>query len=402
MSSFDVVLDIPIPQCVQARPRPPPVCLPSQGDVLAINLLTKFGHDLRTDKNEINQACNLAAGLSDVVIIIERPHNGNYNTSFDKLVEDCMSLRAVDDLIRFASKGARSIHTVTVLDAFSYQPLKDVTTFDGRCHQLLADMLKVKKPKVVIRCHTGTYQNEWMRRFELPAKNYKLVRRNVGFDDGHRTIVFQSFHPSCAVNYAQRIRPEYRALLIHHFVAAFAELHGQSQLPRFAERIREICLQRQPGDTGIESWQAASCICHWVEKEYHGPDGVLSVEFAEDEPHERFQKRERHFSKMNCCLQRLAEKPCTCGTLTIARILLYWIVYFRDDPLYEQVTSLLRHRGSEQLKWFPSSVSNVTRTEPFSFEQQFLELHISRPPDMLYGFNGEACQGGSEAKLPKD
>jgi hypothetical protein len=68
-------------------------------------------------------------------------------------VDCCRTLWAVDELIRFATDGARSIHTVTVLDAFSFKPKDENHILDERCHQLLAEILKVKRPKVVIRCH---------------------------------------------------------------------------------------------------------------------------------------------------------------------------------------------------------------------------------------------------------
>jgi hypothetical protein len=47
-------------------------------------------------------------------------------------------------------------------------------------------------------------------------------------------IVMQCFYPSRAVNYAEHL-PEYRALLIYGFLAAFAELDGRFRLPEFME-----------------------------------------------------------------------------------------------------------------------------------------------------------------------
>jgi hypothetical protein len=73
-----------------------------------------------------------------------------------------------------------------------------------------------------------------MKQFELPSEEYKFVRTEARAGGNHKTLVLQCFHPSLAVNNATR-RPEYRCLLIYHFIAAFAELSGVSQLHEDAE-----------------------------------------------------------------------------------------------------------------------------------------------------------------------
>ena len=66
-----------------------------------------------------------------------------------------------------------------------------------------------------------------MKQLELFDEEYKFVREEFRADENHKTIILQSFHPSLTVNNAAR-RPEYRCLLIYHFIAAFAELSGVS------------------------------------------------------------------------------------------------------------------------------------------------------------------------------
>jgi hypothetical protein len=70
---------------------------------------------------------------------------------------------------------------VTVLDAFSFKPDDKSHIPDERCHQLLAEILRAKKPKVVIRCHRGEYKDSWMKHFELPGEEYKFVRNRCMF-----------------------------------------------------------------------------------------------------------------------------------------------------------------------------------------------------------------------------
>lgn len=101
----------------------------------------------------------------------------------------------MDALIQFATNGVRSIHTVTVLDAYSFKPNDESRIPDERCHQLLADILRAKKPKVVIRYHREEYKDTWMKQFELPGKEYKFLRTEFRTDGNQKTIIFQSFHP---------------------------------------------------------------------------------------------------------------------------------------------------------------------------------------------------------------
>lgn len=191
---------------------------------------------------EIEKALDLASGPSDLVIILQRPaNNHNYAVSFEKFVQDCATLKAVDELIRFATNGARSIHTVTVLDALMFKPRWRKRVSDERCHQLLGEVLHSKKPSVILQCHTEYYKDPWMQNLCLPCKDYRLCRKTITHDDETKTTVFQSFHPSVAVNY-NRPRPEYRILLLCHFARAFSHLQGTSfKIPR---SIRSKCASR--------------------------------------------------------------------------------------------------------------------------------------------------------------
>jgi hypothetical protein len=237
----NICLGIPLPKCIQTLPRTPPVRLPSLGDILSLKLLGNFGEEFRRPEDEIEKACNLASGPSDIMIILERPGPSHkYGNTFQKFVDDCPTLWAVDELIQFATNRARSIHTVTVLDAFSYKPDKAATDIpDERCHQLLAQIIQIKKPMVIVRCHKDKYCNPWLKRIELPGKEYKFVRQpEVPIKEGHVATVMQTFHPSIAFNNADK-RPEFRILFMYHFAAAFAEINEPSSLHTDAEEIRK-------------------------------------------------------------------------------------------------------------------------------------------------------------------
>ncbi|KAJ5482987.1 hypothetical protein N7539_006433 [Penicillium diatomitis] len=140
-------LDIPVPLSMKELVRAPPVCLPTRGDLETIEILEEFGKALLRPEDEITQAQNLSAGFSDIVLLLERTlhrTNHKFDDTFEDFVGNCKTLWAVDELIRVATKGARSIHTVTVLDAFSFQPHQYATEQDEQCHKVLAQILRAK------------------------------------------------------------------------------------------------------------------------------------------------------------------------------------------------------------------------------------------------------------------
>lgn len=220
-------LDIPLPHCIWKLVEIPPasVSLPSDRDVL--DLIIKFGQKYGRNENEIQKACDLAAGHSDLVVILERPApRQNYSVDFGKFVSDCPTLDAVDDLIRFATKGERSIESVSVFDAYSFKPgVDDECPLDEECHSLLEEMVKVKRPKVVICCWgSGKYRcrNPFVRRLIGGGVGLHSIHDKVN-TGGWDFVAIRSFHPSTALCY-NKYNADYRVLLIYHFIAAFTEL----------------------------------------------------------------------------------------------------------------------------------------------------------------------------------
>lgn len=47
--------------------------MPTNEDVEVLGIIREFGLRLERPENEIKQACHLASGLSDLVVILERP-----------------------------------------------------------------------------------------------------------------------------------------------------------------------------------------------------------------------------------------------------------------------------------------------------------------------------------------
>ena len=249
-------------------------------------------------------------------------------------------------------------------------------------HEALAWILQVKKPKVILRCHREEYWDEWLKCIELPGRDYKLERKEINLTEEHTTVVLQSFHPSCAVNNAA-CRPDFRALLMYHFVAAFSELSCESSLPGVAEKIRELCLKRGErrwyNIPDYKPWQTARQISEALEKAYDGPCKAHFVDISDLTPLEHRATEIEGFNAMYESLSRLVEGANSSGCLGIAKIVLYlWKQYFHDDPLHEQVRSWLLLQGNEQKDWFPCEPYPVS--PQVSLEDHLSDLQISEQP----------------------
>lgn len=179
-----------------------------------------------------------------MMIILERPSDfHDYTVTAEEFIQQCPTLRTVNKLIKFSTKGTRSIYTVSGVDAFMFNPNNRPIIPDQRCHQLLAQIIRLKRPKVILLCHTKSYSDPWMHKFELPCNDsYRMSHEVIPIGETEIHAI-QSFHPSRAV-YHMRFNPEYKALLLHHFVAAFSLLHGQYNEPSVVETIRSICAKK--------------------------------------------------------------------------------------------------------------------------------------------------------------
>jgi hypothetical protein len=381
-------LQIPIPQCPRQLPRTPPICIACQGDLETIQILRDFGNERDRYKDEIIQACNLTSGLSDIVVILERPRHINHpcNVSFNEFVKVWPTLKSVDQLIRFASNGTRSIHTVTILNAFSYQPDGGQFALDYRCEQILAKLLQAKKPKVIIHCHNTLYNDPWMRRFNFPKGSYHLKREIVEITHDHRAIVIPSLHPSHAINHV-KYKPELQILLMYHFVDAFHALNDNLYtLPCCAERILQLHhvkkIDKLMDEHEPKDWWTAFRVTSVLRSSYHGPRMEASpplVDLAVEDPEEEGKNQANAFDAMAFWSTLLFKSPKTFNLFGIARVALFLrkmnqMCY----PACERLLSLLLRSNMEHEHWFCDNDDSNT----VNLSDQFSNLEISELPQI--------------------
>ncbi|KAK7575363.1 hypothetical protein V3481_017325 [Fusarium oxysporum f. sp. vasinfectum] len=341
-------LDIPVPRCVQKLIFEPPVCLPNLQDIKVVNLIRNFGNEFGRRRDEIDQACNLASGPSDVVILLERPHKSQtYHGTFGEFVKRCKTLKSVDELIRFSSEGARSIHTVTVLDAFSFKPQDSTPIPSERCHQLIEEILKLKKPKVVLCCWNQPCEQPFVAQFNSHGVGTWPFRHQVDID-GFSTIAIRSFHPAAAVCYDESRKACCRMLLICHFVLAFAQLAGSAAVPEWMETIcenssTEYSGSRRNGSSNLVSLTKTPIILNILRK-------MMELEIRRTVyPHSEGRRAEDQRQQVNALLRQLFASGYNKGAQDITKLCLLWRDYKYYEPSTRQdILNRLIELGSQQ------------------------------------------------------
>ncbi|PSK46291.1 hypothetical protein B9Z65_5259 [Elsinoe australis] len=144
----DICLGIPVPQFVQDLlpdiPSPPE----SSVDDDIRSAIEVFGRgDERTTSDQIVKACELAQGYDDLVILLQQPvASHNYSKPFAEFVYASPTRKAVDEALRFVTKGRRSINNTSVLDAFMFKTWQGEEEGDFKRHDLVKRLLHIKKP----------------------------------------------------------------------------------------------------------------------------------------------------------------------------------------------------------------------------------------------------------------
>ncbi len=91
------------------------------------------------------------------------------------------------------------------------------------------------------------------------------------------------------------------------------------------------------------------------------------MKFPGTSEHEVLRREAKILSTIYDWLEYLAGQSNTFGALGIAEAVLFlWKEHFETNPLYEQVTTLLLLRGSQQQGWFPLANHSLPLTEELS------------------------------------
>ena len=228
---MDQCLDIPLPGCIgEFR------CLEADYHLSAVEdevvrLIRSFGESYSIPESEIQKYLQLAQGGDDLVILLERPVAGqDYTLPFEKFIENSKTLNAVDELLRFASGGRRSIHNVSIINAYSFKPKAALNPPNKACHDLVKSILQAKLPRAVLGCTGEIDCSHWLGQFCASSPSGKLRTTTIHLDPAKETMFISSFHPSYCINWFPT-DADLRLLLIYHFCFAIFCLSQRQKSP---------------------------------------------------------------------------------------------------------------------------------------------------------------------------
>ncbi|KAB8212818.1 hypothetical protein BDV33DRAFT_186083 [Aspergillus novoparasiticus] len=349
-------LGIGLPSCLRELPVSPPVCLANAQDQQVLDIISSLGLRSQRSVIEIQKACCLARGPADLVVLLERPApSQRYDVDFAEFVEVCPTLNAVDKLIRFATNGARSIHTVSVLDAFLFKPRPtQALPTDSDCLDTLQKSLEIKRPKVVVCCWSGECCNQYISLFRSNGVGKLDIRSQITYKEQKTTIIL-SFHPATAVCY-NKLNANYRVLLAYQFTAAFLELHHPTQPPEWFYSVSE----------------AAANDIKWKGEELSQSDAADTLRSNLFNILGIYRPRQgRRLTRpktvdvwrddIDTLVGHLDVTSYANGAMLVARTTLLWRCYFAHHISFQKVLSQLLRIGNRQNAFYcDSSVTEIT------------------------------------------
>lgn len=238
---MDACLGIPMPTCLRdfvaqsfESPR-------RHSGTYTDSLITNYGDAHGKAMEEVEKCRFLADGPDDIVVLLERPATDHkYSVPLAEFVSCSNTLRAVDELIRFATRSQRNIQNVSAVDVFSLKPRGATVPSDEECHDLATDILQAKRPKVIIGCTGDIRASHWLYCLNagkvtgVPCTKYVDLGVN-----GHSALFVASFHPGYCINWVNWC-VESRIKLISDFVFAFRATEGSVREPSWLSSILSL------------------------------------------------------------------------------------------------------------------------------------------------------------------
>ncbi|KAK5284560.1 hypothetical protein LTR14_011668 [Exophiala xenobiotica] len=233
-------LEIPMPSCMRdfvTHSSTPP---PRPGGAYVDSLIANFGNVHGKAMEEVEKCRLLADGPDDIVILLERPATDHdYSAPLAEFVSCSETLRAVDELIRFATRAQRNIQNVSVVDVFSLKPEGANAPSDDECHDLAKEILLAKKPKVIIGCTTKIRQSHWLYCLNGKVTGVPCTKYiDLGINE-HSALFVRSFHPGYCVNRVDWC-VESRIKLVYDFVFAFQATTRPVEHPSWLSSISSL------------------------------------------------------------------------------------------------------------------------------------------------------------------
>jgi hypothetical protein len=202
------------------------------------NSLQDAGKAITLQEIQFGRKLAMPRTKGGVVILLERPpKHQRYDGDFDHVVQQCATLRAIDDVLR--NICGSSLEETSCFDAFPFQNgVRGDNDFEA--YEVFKEMMKEKKPEVVLCCYRSP--DATLFDFISSIGVGKMHTRQFPLGGQFCTPV-NAFHPSLAVNY-NKSESCFRNLYILEALKAFHEIDGAWTDQDWMHELRSFCAKR--------------------------------------------------------------------------------------------------------------------------------------------------------------
>lgn len=176
-----------------------------------------------------------------LISLLQPPRNQTFENGFTADLCSCRTTNAIKDLIRVGSNENMTIDDVSTFDTLPYSPEgSDESALIEQAEHAFCDMVKAKKPDVVLCCYQGDSNNDFIRSLGSlgVGKVFRAPDLRIAADCITKRV--NAFHPSYAINY-QRTYSCFRRLLLLEFVKAFSHSVGEWKDEEWMVDLRSHC-----------------------------------------------------------------------------------------------------------------------------------------------------------------
>jgi hypothetical protein len=229
---LDMVLPLCMKQMIQQRPLPK-----YENDTDDIeSIIRGLCERYKLAEPEVEKFIALASGYNDVLILLERPSmDHDYGVDLKTFVERSPVLQGVDELIKTATRGSRSIVDTVVLDVISFKSKGRSYPTDEECYEITEQMIRKKTSQVILVCCASIDPKHWLYQFNAVSPNTKPIVRSADIQ-GTTVQFIPSFHPGFCLNHIPW-SAKLRLLLVYHFFLTFRCTILRPSIPGWSLKI---------------------------------------------------------------------------------------------------------------------------------------------------------------------
>jgi hypothetical protein len=213
----------------------------------------------------LNNAEFLATGFHDLICILTAPTNKADTLPFEPMVAASRTLCYLDDALKWATQGQRSIRNTIVLDSqilrsahFRQSELpREAQHRNGQGFRVIQDICNLLEPRVVLVCNCSRFETDGLLMADLLVSSMAETGKieTHAWPSGTKVQIVKSFHPEFVAKCQLFEQRALRELLFKLTVAMAVNLLSGSEVrgPGIAQLRKTVLEGTRMGDQGLGS-----------------------------------------------------------------------------------------------------------------------------------------------------